>query len=105
MDVTPTDHAPEAALVIQEFSIKPSQAVRVELGTFRQAGPQPEFTVHVHDQSRLESPGAIVYSDISLTNDDGTYRLVRTFQSYSQTTHGVTVGFAGVGDVGLRVGE
>lgn len=103
MDIHPSAHPPHEALVIKEFSIKPSQAVKVELGTFRQEGRQPEFTVHVHDQARLESPGALVYSDISLSSDDGTYRLVRNFQSYSQRTHVVTVGFAAVGDVGLGV--
>lgn len=102
MDIHPSADTPQEALVIREFTIKPSQSVRVDLGTFRQQH-RPEFTVHVRDQNRLESPGAIVYSDILLPENDGTYRLVRNFQSYSQTTHVVSVSFANVADRQLRV--
>jgi hypothetical protein len=103
MDVHSSPDAPQEALVIQEFTIKPSQSIKIDLGTFRQKH-RPEFTLHVHDPARLESPGAMVYSDITLPKANGTYRLVRTVQSYSQTTHVVTISFASAADERLQVG-
>lgn len=39
-----------------------------------------------------------VYSDVSIPKADGTYRLYRQFQSFSQLTHRITVRFRAATD-------
>lgn len=107
MDILPLDgphDAPPEALIINTFELAPSQGAKVDLGTYRNAKRTPAFRMYVHDADRLESPGAIVYSDLLLHDLDGPdYRLIRHVQSYSQVTHTITVSFASKTDERLKV--
>jgi hypothetical protein len=93
MQAAPSTNKKTNTLDIEAFTIAPSEAHRVLLGTFKTDGNTPRFHVTYHRNHHLESSAAISYHDAAVPGDDGTYRLFRQFQSWSELAHRITVRF------------
>ena len=89
-------------LEILTFEIEPTRMHRIVLGRFSTADPEPKFEVIYHSPDP-EGSESVPYKDEPILNPDGTYLVVRHFQSFSQRAHKITVQFASTRDKALEV--
>jgi hypothetical protein len=85
-------------LLIQTIVLEPGELITVELGRFRYSDTPPQFRVDYPDHDTSEPPSVINQHDVPLDQLDGSYRLIRLFQSYGQGVHRVSVQFCTAAD-------